>query len=462
MPQSLIPYRPEAPGLDVRPRAIGELKVKGRNARVHPPRQLEALTASIKTFGFTAPIIIGTDDEVLAGEARLEAARRAGLTIVPTISLAHLKRAQQKAYILADNRLAELASWDDDILKLELQDLSGLSIDFALDAIGFDSIELDRLLLGAPSSGDSDETESAAPEDALSAIEAKAISRVGDLWLLGEHRLACGDARDPDVYARLMAGEAARMVFTDPPYNVPVGGHITKRGAGREFPMASGEMSPAEFTGFLTETLALASNHALDGSIHYVFMDWRHMGEVLSAGLAAIGPLKNLIVWAKPNAGMGAFYRSQHELAFVFKKGDAPHINTFGLGDNGRYRTNVWRYPGASGFHKDRDADLAMHVTAKPVAMIADAILDVSLRGEVVLDPFGGSGSTLMAAEQTSRRARLIELDPLYCDVICRRFMAAGGTVTLEGGRDFETVAAERLAQTSTETSTEASTEDGA
>lgn len=438
---SLSPPRLDLPGLDVRPRRLDDLRMKGRNARLHPPEQIARLTASIRAFGFTAPVIIGTGDVVLAGEARLEAARAAGLSEVPAISLAHLKPEEQRAYMLADNQLATLATWDEDILRFELTELSAFELDFPLEALGFDPVELDRLLVD-PIDPDAPE------EEVIPEVEAVAVSRPGDVWLLGPHRLVCGDARQPEIFERLMAGETARMVFTDPPYNVVIKGHVTKRNANaREFAMAAGEMTPEEFTAFLDATLGLAARFTVDGSIHYVFMDWRHITEVLAAGQAKIGPLKNLIVWAKPNAGMGAFYRSQHELCFVFKKGRAAHINTFGLGGEGRYRTNVWRYPGASGFHAERGREAELHVTPKPVGMIADAILDVSLRGELVLDPFGGSGSTLMAAERTGRQARLIELDPLYCDVICRRYMAAGGEVTLEGdGSGFEEVDRRRSA----------------
>lgn len=439
LPRIQTSHRPDLPGLHVTLRQVSDLKLNRRNARRHTAEQINRIQASIKTFGFVAPIIIGQEDEVLAGEARLKAARAAGLDAVPTISLAHLPADAQRAYMLADNRLAELASWDERALAIELEDLAGLDLGFSLDAIGFDGGDLERIL-GAM--GDVEVEEDAPPP-----LQAQPVTRLGDVWRLGDHRLVCGDARDPSALEVLMQGDVARMVLTDPPFNVPVAGHITKRDTqAREFPMASGEMTPAEFTAFLTDSLGAAARHAVDGSIHYVFMDWRHIQEVTTAGQTAIGPLKNLIVWAKPNAGMGAFYRSQHELVFVFKKGKAAHVNTFGLGEHGRYRTNVWTYPGASGFHADRQDDLALHVTPKPVTMLADAILDVSHSGDIVLDVFGGSGSTLMAAHHTGRRARLIELDPLYCDVICRRFLQAGGAVVREAdGLSFDGVAATPL-----------------
>lgn len=435
-----VPYLPETPSDHaVVLRSIDQLTVSDRHVRMHPERQIELITKSILRVGFTTPIIIGTNDRVLAGAARLEAARRAGMTHAPTISLAHLPHAEQRAYMLADNKLAEMAAWDDDVLKIELQDLATFDLAFDLTDLGFATAELDLMLQDG---GDGADTEDTPPP-----LEETAVTRLGDVWDLGPHRLICADARDPEAYLRVMKGEKARMVFADPPFNVPIRGHVMKRGSNRrEFPMAVGEMSSAEFVSFLAESLGEAAAHALEGSIHYVCMDWRHMMEVLIACQQVIGELKNLCVWAKPNAGMGAFYRSQHELVFVFKKGSAAHINNFGLGKD-RYRTNIWKYEGASGFHAGRDDDLALHPTAKPVAMIADAIMDVSDRGEIVLDPFGGSGATLMAAEKTGRRARLIELDPLYCDVICRRYQAAGGTVSLEGGCEFEAVANRRAAE---------------
>jgi DNA modification methylase len=223
-----------------------------------------------------------------------------------------------------------------------------------------------------------------------------------------------------------MKGEQARMVFSDPPYNVKIDGHVGGSGKTkhREFAMASGEMSGHEFTQFLSTAFGNMAEASMDGSIHYLCMDWRHMGEMLAAGHQVYDELKNLIVWAKDNGGMGTFYRSRHELIFAFKKGGAPHVNTFELGQHGRYRTNVWQYRGVNTMRAGRMEELALHPTVKPVQMIADAIRDVSGRGEIVLDVFGGSGSTLIAAEKTGRRGYLVELDPIYCDRILARWEA--------------------------------------
>ena len=230
-------------------------------------------------------------------------------------------------------------------------------------------------------------------------------------------------------YAALLEGERVDLVFTDPPYNVPIDGHVCGLGRvrHREFAMGAGEMSQAAFTEFLAETLGAAADTCRDGAIAFVCMDWRHMGELLAAGRQVFAELKNLCVWNKTNGGMGTFYRSKHELVFVFKVGEAPHVNTFGLGETGRYRTNVWDYAGISSLGANRDEELAMHPTVKPVALVADAIKDCSKRGDTVLDPFGGSGSTLIAAEKTGRLARLLEYDPAYCDTILRRWEAFTG-----------------------------------
>jgi len=416
------------PDLKVRYQHVEALKPYDQNARTHSAKQIAQIAASIGKFGFNNPVLVDIDNRIIAGHGRVAAAKRLGLAKVPTIRLDHLSDAERRAYVIADNRLAELAGWDREILQIELQGLANLDLDFDLEITGFDTAELDLLL--------DDEVSSAAPDPA-DAIPppgpGPAITRPGDLWVLGDHRLLCGDARDEAAVQRLMNRETARMVFTDPPYNVKIDGHVG--GAGktkhREFVMAAGEISQDQFTRFLTESLGNMTDVSCDGAIHFVCMDWRHMTELLAAGHAVYDELKNLIVWAKTNGGMGTFYRSQHELIFVFKKGRAAHINTFGLGETGRYRTNVWDYPGVNTFRNGREDELAMHPTVKPVALVADAIKDVSRRGDIVLDSFGGSGTTLIAAEKAGRKARLLEIDPTYCDVICRRFQGYTGVAAL-------------------------------
>lgn len=397
---------------------IASLKPWACNARTHSKKQVRQIAESIETFGFTNPVLIDEAGTILAGHGRVEAAKLLGMAEVPCLRLDHMSEDEKRAYVLADNKLALNAGWDEDLLAAELGALASADLGFDLSVTGFSLPEIDGILdVVAPE-------EPGDPADDEGAVEVPARVRVGDIWQLGSHRMICGDALDPGVVSALMEGEVARMVFCDPPYNVPIDGHVGNSGKirHREFAMASGEMSRSEFTSFLERAMRNLADHSMDGSIHFLCMDWRHMSEMLAAGHAVYDELKNLVVWAKDNGGMGTFYRSRHELIFAFKKGTAPHVNTFELGQHGRYRTNVWEYRGANSRRAGRLEDLALHPTVKPVQMIADAIRDVSGRGEIVLDIFAGSGSTLIAAEKTGRRARVCELDEIYCDRILARW----------------------------------------
>ena len=419
---------------------IGKLVPYARHARTHKPKQIDQIASAIRQFGFTNPILIGDDGEIIAGHGRVLAAKQLGMREIPTVCLSHLSPEERQAYRIADNRLAERAGWDDGLLTLELASLAELDVDFELEITGFETAEIDLLLDTKEAEGDEAD---AIPEPVVGAE----VTRPGDVWVLGKHRLLCGDATDARAYARLLGDDRADCVFTDPPYNVKIDGNVCGKGAvrHREFAMASGEMDKATFTDFLTQCLVQMAAFSRDGSIHFVCMDWRHLPELLAAGDVAYSELKNLIAWVKSNAGMGTFYRSQHELVLVYKHGTAPHTNTFGLGETGRHRSNVWQYAGVNSFGKNQK-DLALHPTVKPVAMVKDAIRDVTKRREIVLDPFGGSGTTLIAAERTGRVARLMELDPVYCDVICRRFEELTGTpaVLEETEEQFQMVATAR------------------
>lgn len=405
-------------------RPIASLTPYARNARTHSKKQIRQIAASIERFGFVNPVLVSDAGEIVAGHGRVEAAKQLGLKSVPTLSLAHLSAAERRAYLLADNKLALNAGWDRELLAIELQGL--IDLEFDVELTGFSLAEIDLTLDEARESKPEGKD---APEDEIPIPAAAAVSAPADLWLLGRHRLICGDAQDPATFVTLLGNERAHMVFTDPPYNVKIDGNVCGLGGvrHREFAFASGEMSEDAFTGFLSATLGNMAAAMRDGAIAFVCMDWRHMGEMLAAGRGCFAELKSLVVWNKTNGGMGSFYRSKHELIFVFKTGDAPHTNSFGLGGAGRHRTNVWDYPGISSPGAARGEELAMHPTVKPVALIADAIRDCSRRGEIVLDGFGGSGSTLIAAEKTGRLARLVEYDPLYCDTIVRRWERVTG-----------------------------------
>ncbi len=425
-------------------RCITSLKPYAGNARTHSKKQIKQIASSITRFGFTNPVLISDAGEIIAGHGRVEAVKSLGWKVVPTLALSHLSETERRAYVLADNKLALNAGWDRDILAIELQAL--IDFDFDVELTGFSLAEIDFVLDEA---SEADPAGSDAEEDHVVYATGKAVSRQGDLWQLGRHKLLCGDARSSIDFEALLGGEQADLVFTDPPYNVKIDGNVCGLGTvkHREFAFASGEMSENQFTEFLTATLKNASSVMRDGAIAFVCMDWRHMRELLAAGRACFTELKNLVVWNKSNGGMGAFYRSKHELIFVFKQGTAEHTNSFGLGETGRYRTNVWDYAGISSIGANRSEELAMHPTVKPVALIADAIRDCSRRGEIVLDCFGGSGSTLIAAEKTGRNARLIEYDPLYCDTIIRRWEKfTGKRTTLAVTREtFEDLADVRI-----------------
>ena len=380
---------------------------------------------------------------VIAGHGRIEAAKLLGIDKVPTIRLEDLTEAEVRAYVIADNKLAENAGWDRELLAIELQGLIELDTDFDITITGFEMPEID-ILIGELEVAVEDDPGDEVPE----VSDGPSVTRAGDIWCVGKHRLLCGDALDPDSYTRLLDGAEAQMVFADVPYNLAIIGHVSGLGKvkHREFVMASGEMTEEEFTTFLTTAFRNLAAHSADGAIHFFFIDWRHLFELLSAARGVYSELKNLCVWNKTNGGMGSLYRSKHELVFVFKAGTAPHINNVELGRYGRYRTNVWDYAGVNSFGKDRDAELALHPTVKPVALVADAILDCSKRGGIILDAFAGSGTTLIAAEKTGRRGYGIELDPQYCDLIVKRLVAVAEVEAIHAasGKSFPEIARER------------------
>ena len=417
------------------------LKPRAKNPRIHTSKQIQQIATSIKEFGFINPILIDGSNGIIAGHGRVVAAKSLGMTDVPTVRVDHLTPTQIRAFVIADNKLAENAGWDRTLLALELQELS-IELNFDITIAGFEIGEADILIGELAAASDEEDT---VPEIDRSIL---AVSQPGDLWRIGDHYLLCADALNEKSYTALLGSKKAQMVFVDPPYNVPIVGNVSGLGKNkhREFAMASGEMSRHQFIGFLKVVFAHLSTFSTNGSIHFVCMDWRHMGEVLEAGEAKYTELKNLCVWTKTNAGMGSLYRSQHELVFVFKNGSARHINNIELGRFGRNRTNVWSYAGVNAFGTDRDRELAMHPTVKPLALVADAILDCSKRGAVILDAFAGSGTTLMAAEKTGRHGRGIEIDPYYADTIIRRFRDLHGlkAVHVESNLGFEALSASR------------------
>lgn len=427
-------------------RAIDSLNLNPKNPRIHNRRQRRQIARSIKAFGFCVPVLIDAASNVIAGHGRIMAAQDLGMTEVPTIRLRPLSEAEAKALMLADNKLAENAIWDDRLLAEALKELSELDLNFDLEATGFEMGELDLRIESLNAQPEGPDPADVVPEP----TSGPAVTRAGDLWLLEEHRVFCGSALDNISYSALMNAERAAFVFADPPWNVRIAGHASGLGRTRhgDFIMASGEMTEVEFTHFLTTACTLLAQHSAAGSLHFLCIDWRHLRELLAAGGEAYRELVNLCVWVKHNAGMGSLYRSQHELILVFKSGRGPHRNNVELGRHGRYRTNVWSYPGINDFNRAGQEGnlLALHPTVKPVAMVADAIADCTARGDIVLDAFLGSGTTVIAAERTGRRCYGLEIDPSYVDTIVRRWQAftLGHARHAGTGRRFDDIVKER------------------
>jgi DNA modification methylase len=404
--------------LTVTYRPVGDLIPDPRNARTHPKRQIDQIRASIEAFGFTNPILADPEGHIIAGHGRLHAARGMGLAEVPVINLSGLSETQKRTLRIADNKIALNAGWDLEILQLELGELASIDVDIDPTLTGFSTGEIDVILTSAVDPDD----------EVIPPVPVIPRTKLGDLWILGDHRVGCGDGRDAEFLRRVI-GPGARVdaAFLDPPYNVPIGGHAVSAGRHREFAMASGEMSEAEFRSFLADTLGAAARVSRDGAVHFICMDWRHMDDVSAVGRTIYGERLNLCIWNKSNAGMGSLYRSRHELVFVYRVGTAPHLNMVELGRHGRNRTNVWDYASVNSLRGSRREDLALHPTVKPTGLVADAILDVTRRGDLVLDLFLGSGTTLIASERTGRRFRGLDIDPAYVDVAIERWSARTG-----------------------------------
>ena len=422
-------------------RPIEELKPEPSNPRTHSKKQIRQIANSIATFGFLCPVLVDADGNVIAGHGRLLAGSQLGMTEVPTVAVDHLTPEQIRAFRIADNRLTENAAWDDRLLAEQLRDLSLAGLDFDVEVTGFEIAEIDLRI----ASLDDAQEQGNNPADVIPEVSGgPSISQPGDVWILGRHRVLCANALEPAAFAALMGEERAGVVFTDPPFNMAIDGHASGLGAirHRPFPMASGEMDKPAFTAFLGQACRNLADFSADGSLHFICMDWRHIDELLKAGREAYGELKNLCVWVKDNGGMGSLYRSRHELVFVFKNGRNGHRNNVQLGQFGRNRSNVWHYPGANSFARSTAEGnlLVLHPTVKPVAMVADAILDCSARDDIVLDAFLGSGTTVIAAERTGRRGYGLELDPGYVDTTVRRWqkLTGGSAHHAVSGRSFD------------------------
>ncbi len=417
---------------------VTDLQPDPRNARLHSKQQIRQIARSIQSFGFNVPVLVDSNNKILCGHGRVEAAKSLGLDQIPVIQLDHLTEAQARAFAIADNRLTENAAWNEQLLGEIFSELSVLDLDFSLEDTGFSMGEIDLRIEGLNVS------EKTNPADTLPEPLPQIVSQSGDLWLLGKHRILCGSALEAGSFGILMQGKKADLIFTDPPYNVRIDGHVSGKGKAKhhEFAMASGEMSVSEFTQFLEQVFGLLATNSKSGSIHFICMDWRHLPETLSAGTKTYTELKNLCVWVKDKGGMGSLYRSQHELVLVYKHGKDGHRNNVELGKFGRNRTNVWQYAGANTLSRQgHEGDLlAMHPTVKPINLVADALLDCSARKDIVLDSFLGSGTTLLAAERTGRICYGLELSPAYVDLVIRRWQDITGEQAIHAlsGQCFE------------------------
>jgi len=442
------------------PRAPGSLRINPRNARTHSKRQIRQVANSIKAAGFIGAIVIDETDMVLAGHARLAACKLLDMHLVPTLKVTGLNEAQKRAFVLAANKIAENAGWDREMLAVELGELADLlpPLNWDLTLTGFEPAEIDALF------ADQDDAKPD-PADSLPSLDSKAVTRPGDLWCLGRHRVLCGDARSPADLDRLMGDARARMGFADVPYNMRIA-HVQGRGRIKhpEFAYASGEMTVPRYIAFLEEGLGNAARVSIDGAVHYVCGDWRHIAELIAAGRAVYGAMLNLCVWAKTNAGQGSYYRSQHELIAVFRVGNGSHQNNIQLGRFGRNRTNLWTYAGINSFGAGRMDMLAMHPTVKPVALVADAVRDCTTKGDVVLDPYLGSGTTILAAEKIGRQGYGLECEPRFVDAAIQRWEAfTKSDAMLEGdGRTYAEVKAERLNNPQPATAPATTKDDGA
>ncbi len=423
--------------------APGEIKPRIRAYRKHSPKQVDLIARSLKERGCIEPVLVDSQNRIVCGEAVVAAAGQIGLNRLPVVRAGHLSDDQLRAYAVAANRLAEYAGYDEELLGQEISDIADLLADYDLAGLGFEAAEIDNYL------GITSLERDAAAEVVPPLAPNARVSAKGDLWIIGDHRLLNDDALVPANYSRLLDGRLAQLVLSDVPYNLS---GKTISGSGKikhgDFIQGAGEMSRAEFTRFLTSAMRCMRGASIDGSIHMIFMSWHYLLEMLRAGAIVYDELKAICTWIKQQGGQGAFYRSQTEFIAVFKNGDEKHINNIMMGRFGRNRTNAWNYAGMNTATKARDELLAMHPTVKPLDLLEDAILDCSnLRG-IVLDPFVGSGSTIIAAHRTGRVGYGMDLDPLYADVALRRIRAATGIEPIResDGKGFSELEASRLA----------------
>lgn len=429
------------PELRIVRRAIDSVRPAGARARVTTPEQLERVIKSIRQFGLVTPILIDAEDRIVSGHVVWEAAQKIGSETIECLVVDHLDDAELKALSLALNRIAETGDWNLDTLREVMIEIRSADID--LTTTGFTLQEFDQITL-APSPSSQDEEDCAEVEFK----DETPVSRIGDLFQLNDHRLLCGDALEAESYRQVLGGRMAHCTFSDPPYGCKIEGFVSGLGKHKhkDFVMASGEMDDAQFIEFLETYLTHCRTFTSKGAVTFACMDWRQIDKLLAAGAQAGFNRNNIVVWNKGSGGMGSLYRSAHELIAVFCNGKSPATNNVELGRHGRDRSNLWSYPGANRRGSSANHALADHPTPKPIELVEDALLDITRPGDVVLDPFSGSGTTLIAAERCGRITCGIELDPQYVDRTIRRWerMTGHEVIHVESGMTFTELMTER------------------
>ena len=416
-----------------------DVQVPRRALKKHGQAHIKKLAAGMDRSGNNVPLLVDEHLGLVSGYARLEAAKLLGLAQVPVIRIAHLSEEQLQLFRIFENKIAQESQFDEEALNLTFSELRLIDPELELTDSGFSIGEIDAIAGRERTKALNDLDDVTEPD-----ADYVPVSREGDLWQCGPHRIRCGDSSDPAVIEELVDGAPIQQIVVDPPYNLPTKA-FSKSGLHGNFAQGAGEMNNEAFVRFLQRFLLAAQPHLADGALIYAFMDWKHILELILAARGLQLEYKQLLVWAKASPGMGAFYRSSHELVGVFKYGRGPHRNNIQLGVYGRNRSNVLSYPGVMGSGGRKKA-VAMHPSVKNVALIADLILDASAPGEAILDSFGGSGTTLIAAHKVGRIAYLCELSPAFVDTAVRRFEALGEgpAIMSHTGQTFAQVAAER------------------
>jgi DNA modification methylase len=422
---------------DMENRKPTELKSGRYEFNKYSDKHVDYVVGCLEDFGFINPAVIDDNDFILTGHSRVKAAIKAKMKKIPVIRVSHLSDMEKSRYSISHNLLSRLPKLDHEKLARKTEKIHKAGGDKAIKRMGMTMQDFHALMASQTKTKAMKEGDG---NDIASDVQ---VTKPGDLWLLGNHRLFCGDSRDQESYRILMDGEKARTVLTDPPYNLDISQIKVDRGSHTNFNMGSGEMTSDEFTDFLRLVIENMADNLIDGGLLYIFMDARHTPEIVQAYADMKLKMLNICIWNKEAAGMGSFYRHQHEMVHVLKKGNASHVNNIRMGKFGNSRSDVWSYPRVK--KSFGSGELSFHPTVKPMQLIADAIIDCSYKGDIILDPFCGSGTTIIAAENTERRGFGMEISPFYCDQIIHRFERCTGqkVIHADSGKSFQALSRE-------------------